>query len=43
MLARAAAESIIAADPRLEAPEHVLLAAALERAHGEIAAHPIAA
>ena len=42
-LARGAAESIIAADPRLEAPEHLLLAAALERAHGEIAAHPIAA
>ena len=39
MLARAAAESIIAADPRLEAPEHVLLGAALERAHGGVAAH----
>ena len=42
MRARASAEQLIAADPRLEQPEHALLADRARRAHGEIAAHPIA-
>ena len=33
--ARAAAAALVAADPNLEAPEHVLLADALRAAHGE--------
>jgi ATP-dependent DNA helicase RecG len=41
--ARASAEALIAADPQLEQPEHVLLADRLAEVHGEIAAHPIAA
>jgi ATP-dependent DNA helicase RecG len=41
--ARECAEILISADPRLEAPEHVLLADRLAALHGEIEAHPIAA
>ena len=41
--ARACAEAMIASDPRLEAPEHALLADRLAELFGEIAAHPIAA
>jgi ATP-dependent DNA helicase RecG len=43
MSARASAEALIEADPRLERPEHALLADRLAELHGEIAAHPIAA
>jgi ATP-dependent DNA helicase RecG len=42
-LARARAEAIVASDPELRAPEHVLLGAALERAHGAEAIEPIPA
>ncbi|HXR13796.1 MAG TPA: ATP-dependent DNA helicase RecG [Solirubrobacteraceae bacterium] len=41
--ARECAAAVIAADPRLEAPEHTLLADRLADLHGEIASHPIAA
>jgi ATP-dependent DNA helicase RecG len=41
--ARECAAALIASDPRLQAPEHVLLADRLARIHGEIEAHPIAA
>jgi ATP-dependent DNA helicase RecG len=41
--ARECAASVIAADPRLAAPEHVLLADRLAEMHGAIEAHPIAA
>ncbi|HEY1778776.1 MAG TPA: ATP-dependent DNA helicase RecG [Solirubrobacteraceae bacterium] len=41
--ARECATSLIEADPRLESPEHVLLADRLAQLHGEIEAHPIAA
>jgi ATP-dependent DNA helicase RecG len=41
--ARACAERLIAADPALALPEHVLLADRLAQIYGEIAAHPIAA
>jgi ATP-dependent DNA helicase RecG len=41
-LARARAETIVAADPGLEAPEHALLGAELERRYGETAAEPLA-
>jgi len=41
--ARESAVAVIAADPKLEAPEHALLADRLADLHGEIAAHPIAA
>jgi ATP-dependent DNA helicase RecG len=40
-LARARAETILAADPQLEEPEHVLLAAELGRRFGAQAAEPI--
>jgi ATP-dependent DNA helicase RecG len=39
--ARARAESIVAGDPDLQAPEHALLAAELQRRFGELAATPI--
>jgi ATP-dependent DNA helicase RecG len=39
--ARARAESIVAADPLLQAPEHALLADELRRRHGEAASAPI--
>jgi len=41
--ARGCAEELIALDPALERPEHVLLARALADSYGEIAARPIAA
>ncbi|HEY7965964.1 MAG TPA: ATP-dependent DNA helicase RecG [Solirubrobacteraceae bacterium] len=41
--ARESAEAVIAADPALERPEHVLLADRLGDLYGEIEAHPIAA
>jgi len=41
--ARARAQAIVASDPELRTPEHALLAAALERAHGPGAIEPIAA
>ncbi len=41
--ARARAEAIVASDPELRTPEHALLAAALEHAHGFEAITPIAA
>jgi ATP-dependent DNA helicase RecG len=41
--ARGCAEELMALDPALEHPEHVLLARALTDSYGEIAARPIAA
>jgi ATP-dependent DNA helicase RecG len=41
--ARACAKAILAGDPELRAPEHALLADALERSFGEQAAQPLAA
>jgi ATP-dependent DNA helicase RecG len=41
--ARTWAEAIAAEDPLLEAPEHVLLAQALQRAYGHEASEPIPA
>ncbi len=41
--ARACAEALIALDPGLESPDHVLLGRQLALAHGEIAPRPIAA
>jgi ATP-dependent DNA helicase RecG len=43
MNARRSAEDLIAADPRLAAPENALLADRLAELYGEIAAHPIPA
>jgi ATP-dependent DNA helicase RecG len=43
MSARECAAAMIAADPRLAMPEHLLLADRLAELYGEIAAHPIAA
>jgi ATP-dependent DNA helicase RecG len=41
--ARARAQAIVSADPRLQSPEHALLGAALERAFGAEALEPIPA